>query len=162
MEEDQRNIQKNKLNPELVQLSEDRINFKLSLRKKKYNDFFAKRRIIQSKNSNASSRPYELFLSQLNLPNEYKMLFSKDDELISTALKCIKSDDIIEVIYGITQLKTFVSFFVEDINLTKKLNLNFISDLLNVLEKWCEKKEFKIIYNTLHIITNYSYANENK
>ena len=44
----------------------------------------------------------------------------------------------------------------------QNLKLNFISDLINLLEKWCEKRELKIIYNTLYIITNYSYANENK
>ena len=161
MEEELQNQQKKKLTPEVINLLEDRINFKLSLRKKKYNEFFTKRRIIQPK-SNISSRPYELFLSTLKLPSSYKLIFSKDDELISTALNSIKSDDVSEVLYGVCLLKSYITHFLDDDILTQNLNLNFISDLLNLLEKWCEKRELKIIYNTLYIITNYSYANENK
>ena len=148
-------------NPELNLLSEERTNYKLSLRKKKFNDILAKKRIFPQ-NSNASTRPYELFISKLKLPSNYKIIFSKEDELINTALQSMKSDDFIEVRYGVCLIKTYLLNFLDDDNVLNNLNLNFISDMLNLLEKWCEKKDFQIIYNTLHILTNYTYRNENK
>lgn len=148
-------------NPELNLLSEERTNYKLSLRKKKYNDILAKKRIFPQ-NSNSSTRPYELFISKLKLPSNYKIIFSKEDELINTALQSMKSDDFIEVRYGVCLIKTYLLNFLDDDNVLNNLNLNFISDMLNLLEKWCEKKDFQIIYNTLHILTNYTYRNENK
>ena len=147
--------------PELNLLSEERTNYKLSLRKKKYNDILAKKRIFPQ-NSNSSTRPYELFISKLKLPSNYKIIFSKEDELINTALQSMKSDDFIEVRYGVCLIKTYLLNFLDDDNVLNNLNLNFISDMLNLLEKWCEKKDFQIIYNTLHILTNYTYRNENK
>ena len=148
-------------NPELNLLSEERTNYKLSLRKKKYNDILAKKRIFPQ-SSNTSTRPYELFISKLKLPSNYKIIFSKEDELINTALQSMKSDDFIEVRYGVCLIKTYLLNFLDDDNVLNNLNLNFISDMLNLLEKWCEKKDFQIIYNTLHILTNYTYRNENK
>lgn len=147
-------------NPEIKAMNEDRINFKLSLRKKKYNDLLAKKRIFSEK-PNSSSRPYELFLSKLKLPSNYKIIFSKEDEQIQTALDCMKSDDIITVTYGVCLMKTYITNFLDDEHILKNLNMNFISDILNLLDKYCEKKETRIVYNLLHILTNYSYINEN-
>ena len=146
---------------ELNLLSEDRINFKLSLRKRKYDEILAKKRNIPQKPI-SSSRPYELFISKLILPPNAKQIFSKEDELISTALESMKSNEISLVLYGICLIKNYLDNFLDDPSILNKLNLNFVSDMLNLLEKWCEKKEFKIIYNVLHILTNYSYLNENK
>ena len=162
MEEEYKNkfkIQSEMEKTELNLLSEDRTNFKLSLRKRKYDDILAKKRNIPKKN-NISSRPYELFLSKLKLPSNYKLIFSKDDELISTAFKNMKSNIIEEVIYGVCLIKNYLDMFLDDISVLNKLNINFVSDMLNLLEKWCEKRNLTIIYNILYILTDYSYLNE--
>ena len=162
MEEEYKNkfkIQSEMEKTELNLLSEDRTNFKLSLRKRKYDDILAKKRNIPKKN-NISSRPYELFLSKLKLPSNYKLIFSKDDELISTAFKNMKSNVVEEVIYGVCLIKNYLDMFLDDISVLNKLNINFVSDMLNLLEKWCEKRNLTIIYNILYILTDYSYLNE--
>ena len=162
MEEEYKNkfkIQSEMEKTELNLLSEDRTNFKLSLRKRKYDDILAKKRNIPKKN-NISSRPYELFLSKLKLPSNYKLIFSKDDELISTAFKNMKSNIIEEVIYGVCLIKNYLDMFLDDVSVLNKLNINFVSDMLNLLEKWCEKRNLTIIYNILYILTDYSYINE--
>ena len=146
---------------ELDQLSEERINFKLSLRKKKYNDILAKKRIMAS-NPEDSPWTLDLYLSKLNLPSNYKRIFAKDEELVSTALKSIKSELILDVKYGICLFKIYILYFLNDENLQFNLNLNFASDLLNLLEKWGDKKEKQIIFNLLYLLTNYSYLNKNK
>ena len=163
MEEDQlnkMNFRAQTQNSDLEQLKNDHITFKLALRKKKFNDILAKKRIIPQK-PNSSSRPYEFFLSKLDLPDTFKLIFSKKDDLIKTALDCMKSNDITSVIYGVCQIKTYFTNFIEDENILDNFNLNFVSDILNLLEKYCEKKEKAIIYNLLHILTNYSYLNNN-
>ena len=162
MEEEYKNkfkIQSEMEKTELNLLSEDRTNYKLSLRKRKYDDILAKKRNIPKKN-NISSRPYELYLSKLKLPSNYKLIFSKDDELISTAFKNMKSNIIEEVIYGVCLIKNYLDMFLDDISVLNKLNINFVSDMLNLLEKWCEKRNLTIIYNILYILTDYSYLNE--
>ena len=88
---------------EIEELSQDRINFKLSLRKKKFNDMLIKKRILPSKPED-SPWPLELFLSNLKLPADYKIIFAKEDEFLSTAFKNIKSEDILNVKYGICLL----------------------------------------------------------
>lgn len=159
--EDCSNSIKEQTKNEQEQFSEERINFKLSLRKKKYNDILAKKRIM-SMNPEESPWSYELYLSKLNLPTNYKKIFAKDEELISTALNSIKSDEIIDVKYGICLFKNYIMYFLKDENLSFNLNLNFVSDILNLLEKWGEKKEKQIIFNLLYLMTNYSYLNNNK
>lgn len=144
---------------EIEEFSKDRINFKLSLRKKKFNNILAKKRIIS--NPESSKWSHELFLSKLILTQNYKIVFSDKDELISTSLKSIKADDLTTVKYGICLLKSFISFFPENDNIHNKINFDFISDLLNILEKWGEKKEKQIVFNILYIITNYTFINSN-
>ncbi len=159
--EDDSKSNKEQVKNESENFSEDRINFKLSLRKKKYNDILAKKRIM-SMNPDESPWSYDLYLSKLNLPNNFKRVFAKDDELISTALNSIKSDEIINVKYGICLFKNYIMYFFKDENLYFNLNLNFVSDILNLLEKWGEKKEKQITFNLLYLLTNYSYLNNNK
>ena len=147
---------------EIEELSQDRINFKLSLRKKKFNDMLIKKRILPSKPED-SPWPLELFLSNLKLPADYKIIFAKEDEFLSTAFKNIKSEDILNVKYGICLFKNYITYYTSDYNkLFFNLNINFISDLLNLLEKWGDKKEKQIVFNILYIMTNYSYLNTNK
>jgi len=151
---------KEQFKTEMEELSRDRINFKLSLRKKKFNNILAKKRIIS--NPDSSKWSHELFLSKLVLPQNYKIVFSDKDELISTSLKSIKSDDVTIVKYGICLLKSFISFIPEKDNIHTKIDFDFITDLLNIMEKWGEKKEKEIIFNILFILTNYSFINSNK
>ena len=133
---------KNQSKTEINELYQDRINLKLSLRKKKLNEILIKKRIFS--NIEDTSWTHELFLSNLNLPPNYKIIFAKDEELISTALKSIKSENIFDIKYGICLLKQYTSYFQDGKILNDNLNLNFISDILNLLEKWGEKKETQI------------------
>lgn len=141
-------------------MTEDRINFKLSLRKKKYNEILIRKRIFSK--SEDSPWTHELFLSNLKLPPDYKIIFGSEEEQISTALNSIKSENLLQLKYGICLLKQYLTYFQENIKLNSNLNLGFISDLLNLLEKWGEKKEKQIIFNILYIMTNFSYINTNK
>ena len=151
---------KEQINTEINELYQDRLNFKLSLRKKKLNEIITKKRIL----SCIGDTPWthELFLSNLKLPSNYKIIFAKDEELISTALKSIKSENIFELKYGICLLKQYISFFRDGKVLNDNLNLNFISDILNLLEKWGSKKEKQIVFNLLYLLTNYAFINTNK
>ena len=151
---------KEQFKSEMEKLSSDRINFKLSLRKKKFNNILAKKRIFS--NPESSKWSHELFLSKLILPQNYKVVFSDKDELISTSLKSIKADDLTTVKYGICLLKSFISFFPEKDNIHTNINFDFIFDLLSIIEKWGEKKENQIVFNILYILTNYSFINSNK
>ena len=146
---------------EQAELSQERIKFKLSLRKKKYNEILMKKRIFPTK---PEETPWhlELFLSKLKLPAEYKITFEKEEELIITSLNNIKSDDELNIKYGICLLKKYIEYFIDEDNLPFTLNLNFVSDLLNVLEKFANKQEKQIIFNILYLLTNYSYINKNK
>ena len=120
---------------ELNELSQDRINFKLSLRKRKYNEILMKKRIYQS---TPEDTPWslELYLTKLKLPAEYKITFEQEEDLIKTALNNIKSDEELNVKYGLCLLKRYIQFFLEKESVNFILNLNFVSDLLNILEKW--------------------------
>ena len=145
---------------EINELYQDRLNFKLSLRKKKLNEIIIKKRIFSSIEDTPWT--HELFLSNLKLPSNYKIIFAKDEELILKALKCIKSENILDLKYGICLLKQYISFFRDGKILNDNLNLNFISDILNLLEKWGQKKEKQIVFNLLYLLTNYAYINTNK
>ena len=149
---------KNQSNIEIEKISQERINFKLSLRKNKFNEILSKKRNIPTK-PEETPWSHELFLSNLKLPSNYKIIFGKDDEEISIALKAINSDYLFDVEYGICLLKNYMT---HNNKLNFNLNLNFISDLLNLLEKWGGKKEKQIIFNILYIMTNYSFINTNK
>ena len=146
---------------EIKEISQDRINFKLTLRKKKFNNILTKKRIFPFKEE---ENPFtlELYLTSLNLPSNYKLIFAEKDELISTSLLNIKSENVLNVKYGICLLKTYLSYIQDSNELHSNLNLNFISDLLLLIEKWGERKEKKIIFNILYLIANYTYINNNK
>ena len=146
---------------EKEEFSQDRINFKLTLRKKKFEEILTKKRnIIINPDDNMWS--LLLFLSKLQLPAEYKIKFNSFDELIATSLKSIKSDNILDVKYGLSLLKEYIDYVLPDDKLLLNLNLVFVSDLLNILEKWEEKKEKQIIFTILYLIANYSCINKNK
>ena len=159
MEEYPQNL-KEKSKYEIDQLSKDRIDFKLSLRKKKYNDILFKKRLFPSKQEE-SPWTLELFLSNLKLSEEYKKQFNSEEELITLARGFLKSENILEVKYGICLIKQYIAGFENGKKHYFKLNLNFISDLFGLLEKWGERKEKQIIFNMLYIMTNYSYININ-
>ena len=110
MEEFQKSL-KNQSNLEIKEISQDRINYKLSLRKNKFNEILFKKRIIPTKPED-SPWTHELFLSNLQLPSNYKIIFGKDAEEISTALKAINSDILFEVQYGICLLKNYMGWML--------------------------------------------------
>ena len=146
---------------ELEEISQERINFKLTLRKKKYNDILIKRRVLPS-TPDETPWTLELFLQNLDLPANYKLLFAKTNEIIPTSLEKLKSENVLDVEYGICLLKTYIFSIFDNDELQSNLNLNFISDLLILLEKWADKKQKKIIFNILYLMTNYTYINNNK
>ena len=160
MEEFQKSLEEQSKN-EIKEIYEDRINFKLFLRKKKYNEILTKKRIALTK---PEETPWtlEVFLSELKLPAQYKIKFDDIKELINTALKSIKSDDILTVKYGICLFKDYFRSLIDDNNPDFFINSNFVSDSLNLLEKWGEKQEKQIIFNILYLLVNYSYLNNNK
>ena len=146
---------------EKEEFSQDRINFKLTLRKKKFDEILIKKRnIVTNPDDNIWS--LLLFLSKLQLPAEYKITFQTIDELISISLKSIKSNNILNVKYGICLLKEYIDYFLTDDKFLINLNLAFVSDLLSILEKWGENKEKQIIFNILYLLSNYSCINKNK
>ena len=67
---------KNQSNIEKEQISQDIINFKLSLSKNKFNEILFKKRIIPTKPED-SPWTLELFLSNLKLPSNYKIIFGR-------------------------------------------------------------------------------------
>ena len=137
------NAIKENSNYELTQLSQDRIDFKLSLRKKKFNDILIKKRIFPSK-PEESPWTLELFLSNLKLPDEYKKQFTDEEELILVAKGFLKSEKILEVKYGICLIKQYMANYQNDKeNINFKLNLNFISDLFYLLENGEKKRKNK-------------------
>ena len=83
-------------NSEKEEFSQDRINFKLTLRKKKFDEILTKKRIIVT-NPDDNIWSLLLFLSKLQLPAEYKTKFKTFDEFFPISLKSIKSDNILDV-----------------------------------------------------------------
>ena len=147
-------------NKELISSNDERLDYKISLRKKKYNEILSKKRLFSVQSNQNSLFSLELSLSNLILPDEYKIVFTKNEELITTSIINIKSNDIIKVKYGLFLLKNFSK--LPNNSLSDYLNIAFISDLLLILEKWSSKNEKCIVFNILYILTNYTFSYENK
>ena len=147
-------------NKELISSNNERLDYKISLRKKKYNEILSKKRLFSVQSNQNSLFSLELSLSNLILPDEYKIVFTKNEELITTSIINIKSNDIVKVKYGLFLLKSFSKS--PNNSLSDYLNIAFISDLLLTLEKWSSKNEKCIVFNILYILTNYTFSYENK
>ena len=130
---------------QFISSNEERLDYKISLRKKKYDEILAKKRLSTIQSNQNSIFSLEFSMSNLILPDEYKIVFTKNEELISTSIINIKSDDKIKVKYGLFLLKTFSK--LPNNSLAEYLNTAFISDLLLILEKWSSKNEKNIVFN---------------
>ena len=95
-------------NKELISSNDERLDYKISLRKKKYNEILSKKRLSSVQSNQNSLFSLELSLSNLILPDEYKIVFTKNEELITTSIINIKSNDIIKVKYGLFLLKSLI------------------------------------------------------
>ena len=143
-----------------ISSNEERLDYKISLRKKKYDEILAKKRLSTIQSNQNSIFSLEFSMSNLILPDEYKIVFTKNEELISTSIINIKSEDKIKVKYGLFLLKTFSK--LPNNSLAEYLNTAFISDLLLILEKWSSKNEKNIVFNILYILTNYTFSYDDK
>lgn len=163
--------EKNKLYENIDKELEDsynqRIENKLSLRKQKINDIINKKRIyvynLDLKNNGFKSKWKLIYdLSKIKFPqeppNKYKLNFSddEDEEILTTSLKYLKSENIIEVKYSIVLIQIFINKHMKN-DLTNYINLLFIYELFGVIKKYINDKE--IVFNILHILSNYSYFN---
>ena len=149
--------------------SNERIETKLSLRKQKFYEILSKKRLITYNtvitNKEKLSKwklPYNI--KNFEFPKEFldkhKLNLDKydPDEIISLSLKLFKSDNIDDIKYSIILLQIFINGHMNS-DLTNYINLLFIYDLFNLIEKY--NKEKQIIFNILYIISNYSYINTN-
>ena len=165
---DERNKLYENFDKDLMDSSNQRIENKLSLRKQKVNDIIQKKRLLGYNlaiNNNEIKSKWKLLynLSKLEFPKDsgekYNLDFNDDEEMLSTSLKYINSDNIIDVKYSIILVQMFVNKHTNN-DLSNYINLMFISDLFRLIEKFPKSKE--IIFNILYILMHYSYAIEDK
>lgn len=153
---------------DLMDSSNQRIENKLSLRKQKVNDIIQKKRLLGynlAKNNNEIKSKWKLLynLSKLEFPKDsgekYNLYFNDDEEMLSTSLKYINSDNVIDVKYSIVLIQMFINKHINN-ELNNYINLMFISDLFRLIEKFQKSKE--IIFNILYILIHYSYDTNDK
>ena len=146
-----------KMNNELFNI---RIQTKLSLRKNKINDI-----LYQKRFSDNIKYKWKLLYDIKNIKfiskeskDKYKLDFNDDEheKILSLANKYLKSDNYDEIKYCIILLQIFIKRNMNN-NLTSFINLLFIYDLFNIINKVNKDKE--IIFNILDILINYSYIN---
>ena len=157
-----------KLNKELFNL---RIETKLSLRKKKLNDYIFQKRLLEN-NILLINKIDKLNLKLLYDPEKVK--FNSDDSntkynlnfnekeiknIIEIASKYFKSENIEDIKYGIILTQLFIKRSTKA-DIIDSINLLYIYDLLHLIDKIKSDKE--IIFNILNIIISYSYFNEDK
>ena len=165
---EERNKLYENIDKELMDSSNQRIENKLSLRKQKVNDIIQKKRLLGFNlaiNNNEIKSKWKLLynLSNLEFPKDsrekYNLDFNDDEEMLSTSLKYINSDNIIDVKYSIVLIQMFVNKHTNN-ELSNYINLMFISDLFRLIEKFPKNKE--IIFNILYILMHYSYYIDDK
>lgn len=93
-----------------IDLVEARENYKLTLRKKKIDDFIStKRDISQQQNLNKESN-YEININVLNIPQEVKeKKFESANDFYSFILQLLKSEDLNFVKFGVYLLRVHLS-----------------------------------------------------
>ena len=165
---EERNKLYENIDKDLMDSSNQRIQNKLSLRKQKVNDIIQKKRLLGFNlaiNNNEIKSKWKLLynLSNLEFPKDsrekYNLDFNDDEEMLSTSLKYINSDNIIDVKYSIVLIQMFVNKHTNN-ELSNYINLMFISDLFRLIGKFPKNKE--IIFNILYILMHYSYAIDDK
>jgi len=165
---EERNKLYENIDKDLMNSSNQRIQNKLFLRKQKVNDIIQKKRLLgynSAINNNEITSKWKLLynLSKLEFPKDsgekYNLDFNDDEEMLSTSLKYINSEEIIDVKYSIVLIQMFVTKHTNN-ELSNYINLMFISDLFRLIEKFQKNKE--IIFNILYILIHYSYATDDK
>ena len=157
-----------KLNKELFNL---RIETKLSLRKKKLNDYIFQKRLLENNIllNNENDKPNLKLLYDLekvkfdsdDSNTKYNLNFNEKEikNIIVTASKYLKSENIDDIKYGIILTQIFIKRSTKA-DIIDSINLLFIYDLFHLIDKIKSDKE--IIFNILNIIISYSYFNEDK
>lgn len=165
---EERNKLYEKIDKDFANSYNQRIENKLSLRKQKVNDIIQKKRLLGYNlaiNNNEIKSKWKLLynLSKLEFPKnseeKYNLDFNDDEDMLSTSLKYINSDNIIDVKYSIVLIQMFVNKHTNN-ELSNYINLMFISDLFRLIEKFQKSKE--IIFNILYILIHYSYISDDK
>ena len=130
-------------------------NFKLSLRKKRLNNFITSKRMMNQARHNSK---LEINLSSLDIPNiEIDKTFESMEELYEFIKKNLKSKKIDEIKYGICLLKNFINSQMQrmrnnvDIN-----NINLFSEIFDILDNYIET-DIVITYELLNILINLSF-----
>ena len=148
------------------ELFNQRLNTKLSLRKRKVDDILYNKRgfgnIKSDYNDNNNNKiTWKLLYDIKTLKLKYNLEFkeNEDEKILSTASKYLKSNDLDDIRYGIILTQIFIKRnFNQD--LTNSINLLFIYELFHIIEKF--NKEEDIIFNILDIIISYSSINTDK
>ena len=151
----------NNLNKELFN---QRLNTKLSLRKRKVDDILYNKRgfgniKLDFNNNNNNKIEWKLLYDSTKTKYNVEFNENEDEKILSTASKHLKSNDLDDIRYGIILTQIFIKRnFNQD--LTNSINLLFIYELLHIIEK--VNKEEDIIFNILDIIISYSSINTDK
>ena len=115
---EERNKLYENIDKDLMNSSNQRIQNKLFLRKQKVNDIIQKKRLLgynSAINNNEITSKWKLLynLSKLEFPKDsgekYNLDFNDDEEMLSTSLKYINSEEIIDVKYSIVLIQMFVT-----------------------------------------------------
>ena len=144
-----------------------RLETKLTLRKQKFYEILSKKRLLTynsiiNNNDKVSKWKLPYNIKNMDFPkelaNKYKFNFNYNDEeeILSLSLKFLKSDNEHDIKYSLILLQIFINDHMNS-DLTNYINLLFIYDLFNLIEK--RSKDEQIIFNILYIISNYSYVN---
>ena len=146
-----------------------RIETKLSLRKKTVNNILYNKRILgnNSFGLNTKKIKWKLLYCITNIDflsdkskSKYQLIFNENDEkILSEASKYLKSKTLDDIKFGIILTQAFIKRNMND-DLTNSINLLFIYELFHIIDKINNDEE--IIFNILYIIISYSSINKDK
>jgi len=152
------------------EIFEQRIETKLSLRKKAVDNILYNKRILGNAPFDFEDKKIKWKLlydiKNINFQSDesklkFKLIFEENDDekILSEASKYLKSENLDDIKYGIILIQTFIKRNMND-DLTNSINLLFVYELFHIIEKM--NKEDEIIFNILDIIITYSSFNKDK
>ena len=155
------------------ELFNQRLDTKLSLRKRKVDDILYNKRgfgnikLDYNDNNNNKIKWKLLYditsikFKSIDSKTRYNLEFndSEDKKILSTASKYLKSNNLDDIRYGIILTQMFIKRNMND-DLTNSINLLFIYELFHIIDRI--NKEEDIIFNILDIIISYSSINTDK
>ena len=150
------------IDKEDINVFDQRIQTKLTLRKQKVNEILHKKRLsdyISVLNRNGSKSKWKLLYDikkEILGMTKYKFNFKDDEEILKLSLKYLNSDNITDIKYCIILLEIFINKYMNS-QLTSHINLLFTYNLFLLIEKFINDKE--IIFNILYILICYSNIN---